>query len=153
MKFAIFAKHLQSWPLSEAVERVAEAGFDGFDLTVRPGGYVEPEHLSRDLPAAVKLIRSSGLAVPLLTTGLISGDDAYAEQTLRSAGELGVRELKLHYWPWEGSTTLATAAHTARKSLDSLEKIAKSARVRVNIHNHSGDHVSNSPWTVATWIY
>ena len=39
MKFMMFAKHLQALPLPEAGRRVRGLGFDGLDLTVRPGGY------------------------------------------------------------------------------------------------------------------
>jgi sugar phosphate isomerase/epimerase len=150
MKFAVFAKHLQSWPLTECVTRVREAGFDGLDLTVRPGGYVEPgAGLAPALASAVRTIRSAGLDVPLITTGLTSASDPAAEPTLRLASELGIREAKLHYWPWESGMALRQAVDGARRDLDGLERLARACGVRVNIHNHSGDHVQNSPWTIA----
>lgn len=149
MRFAVFAKHLQSWSLEECVDRVAAAGFDGLDLTVRPGGYVQPgEALASDFAKAVKTIRTAGLEVPLITTGLTSAVDPTAEPTLRLAGEYGIREAKLHYWPWDGSVPLVKVVDSARRDLDGLEKLARSTGVRVNIHNHSGDHVQNSPWVL-----
>ncbi len=152
MKFAIFAKHLQSWPLETAVTNVREARFDGFDLTVRPGGYVEPQDLSRALPAAVKLIRAAGLEVPLLTTALTSPTEPFAEATLRAAADVGVREIKLGYWPYDGTMSIMRRTDDVNRDLDGFEKIARSAGVRVNIHNHSGDHVNNSPFTVAALL-
>lgn len=150
MRFAVFAKHLQSWPLEECVGRVAAAGFDGLDLTVRPGGYVDPgANLAAAFAAAVRTIRAGGLEVPLVTTGFTSADDPAAEPTLKLAGEHGIREAKLHYWPWDATTPLARALDGARRDLDGLERLARAAGVRVNIHNHSGDHVQNSPWVVA----
>ncbi|MDZ7723632.1 MAG: hypothetical protein U5R06_12725 [candidate division KSB1 bacterium] len=47
---------------------IAEIGFDGVDLTVRPGGHVLPENVTQDLPRAVKAIEKTGLKVPMMTT-------------------------------------------------------------------------------------
>jgi hypothetical protein len=44
-------------------------GFDGLDLTVRPGGHVLPERAADELPEAVATIRGEGLDVPMITTG------------------------------------------------------------------------------------
>src|SRR4051812_26519443 len=99
MQIAVFAKSLQAWPIDECAERVKAAGFDGLDLTVRPGGYVEPgDRFRQRFTAAVETIRGAGLSVPLITTGLTSATDPAAEPTMKIAAELGIRELKLHYW-------------------------------------------------------
>ena len=42
---------------NEMSKVVAEMGFDGVDLTVRPQGHVLPERVEADLPKAVEAIR------------------------------------------------------------------------------------------------
>lgn len=152
MRYAVFAKHLQAWPLEECCRRVAEAGFAGLDLTVRPGGYVEPAEIREAFPRAMRAARAAGLEVPLLTTGLLSAEDPAADVTMAAAAEYGVRELKLHYWPCDGSVPVATAVERAKKALDGLAKRAVRRGVRVNIHNHSGDWVQSSAWVVAELV-
>jgi L-ribulose-5-phosphate 3-epimerase len=42
----IFSKHLQFLGYEDMAQAAAEIGFDGIDLTVRPGGHVPPETVS-----------------------------------------------------------------------------------------------------------
>ena len=145
MEVAVFAKHLQAWPLEECADRVRAAGFDGLDLTVRPGGYVEPgDGFDRRFAATVKSVRAAGLSVPLITTGITSALDPAAPATMHTAADLGIKELKLHYWPWDAKTPLSDAIDDANRELDGLEAIAMKAGVRINLHNHSGDFVTHS---------
>lgn len=149
MKFAVFAKHLQTWSLTACCQQVKSAGFDGLDLTVRPGGYIEPANIKRDLAGAIKLIRSHGLEVPLFTTALLRADEPGAAETVAAAPEFGVREIKLGYWNWNGEVPIRSAIDNVRRDVDSLEKLARAAGVRINIHNHCGDMVQNTPFAVA----
>jgi L-ribulose-5-phosphate 3-epimerase len=145
MEVAVFAKHLQAWPLEECADRVRAAGFDGLDLTVRPGGYVEPGAGFADrFTAAVKRVRAAGLSVPLITTGITSANDSAAPATMHAAADLGISELKLHYWPWDGRSPLSDAIDDANRELDALEALAMKAGVRINLHNHSGNFVTHS---------
>ena len=42
MTFAMFSKMLGELPVAEVARRMKGLGFAGVDLTVRPGGHVEP---------------------------------------------------------------------------------------------------------------
>jgi len=42
-KISIFSKHLQWLDYKEMANVLSEVGFDGADLTVRPGGHVLPD--------------------------------------------------------------------------------------------------------------
>src|SRR5690606_1751536 len=53
----IFSKSLHFLDHQRMAESAAKVGFDGVDLTVRPGGHVDPEKVSTDLPKAVEQIR------------------------------------------------------------------------------------------------
>lgn len=144
MTFAVFAKHLQAWPLDVCSARVREAGFEGLDLTVRPGGYVEPgTDFSRRFARAVDTVRAAGLSVPLLTTGITCATDPDADLIMRCAAEQGIHELKLHYWPWNRGASFARAFDDAAGSLDALERLARAAAVRINLHCHCGDFVTH----------
>ena len=147
MKFCVFAKHLQGMSLAEACGRVAAAGFGGLDLTVRAGGYVDPARVTQELPGAIATIRSHGLEVPLLTTGIVEADAA-AVALMMTAGDCGVREIKLHYWPIDTTQPMQTQIDAAAAKLAKIADSARKSGVRANIHNHSGDCLQHSAWVV-----
>ncbi|MCG8376425.1 MAG: twin-arginine translocation signal domain-containing protein, partial [Chlorobiales bacterium] len=71
----IFSKHLQWLDYREIAEIVAEIGFDGIDLTVRPKGHVLPERVQEDLPRALEAAQTAGLSIPMMTTAIQEPDD------------------------------------------------------------------------------
>ena len=75
----MFSKMLGEFPVAEAARRIKGLGFEGVDLTVRPGGHVLPERVATDLPEAVKAIRGEGLSVPMITTAITRAGDPHAE--------------------------------------------------------------------------
>src|SRR4051812_21635760 len=142
MQLMMFAKHLQTLPLADAGRRVRALGFEGLDLTVRPGGYVEPDRLRDELPAAVATLRDCGLAVPLLTTSITAASDPAAAVTLEAAAKLGVREIKLGYWNYTTFGTFRSSMDRIARDLDGIERFAEQTGVRANLHTHSGDHMT-----------
>src|SRR5689334_12371551 len=83
----LFSKPLPELDWRELAKAAKGVGFDGIDLTVRPGGHVKPERATEDLPKAVGMIRDVGLQVPMITTGLTSADDPTARPILSTAAK------------------------------------------------------------------
>ena len=48
LTISLFSKHLQFLDYNEVASAVAEMGFDGLDLTVRPKGHVLPKRVTDD---------------------------------------------------------------------------------------------------------
>ena len=145
MKLMFFSKHLGELSVAEAGQTIKALGFEGVDLTVRPGGHVLPEHARARLVAAVYTLSSLGLSVPLVTTRITSADDPYAADIFEQAAAAGVPNLKLGYWPYRGLGTIHAAIDSAARALDGIEKLAQNTGVRAVIHNHSGAYVSALP--------
>jgi sugar phosphate isomerase/epimerase len=142
MKIMLFSKHLSELSVAEAGALIAELGFEGLDLTVRPGGHVLPEDADGALVGAVQTLNEMGLAVPMITTGITSADDPYAAPIFARAAEAGVRYAKLGYWRYAGFGTIHAAIEGAARDLDGIEALARRTGVQAVIHNHSGDFVS-----------
>ena len=53
-------------------------GFDGCDLSVEPGGTVEPQQISVDLVRAIETMQGRGLEVPVITTNFVSPLEPWA---------------------------------------------------------------------------
>ena len=59
------------------------AGFDGLDLTLRPGGHVRPEAAEAGLAEARRAADAAGVAIPMVSTALTDVDSPHAEADLR----------------------------------------------------------------------
>lgn len=142
MQLVMFSKHLGPLSIPEAGKVVKNLGLDGVDLTVRPAGHVLPENVAADLPRAVRELKDLGLAVGMLTTGIVDAADPTAEPIMATARELGIRSLKLGYWPYKPFGQIHKQVDEARQKMDGIEKLARKHDVRACIHNHSGNYLS-----------
>ena len=70
----VFSKVYQTLSLSfdEAAAVTAEAGLDGVDAPLRPGGEILPERATEELPRYVETMHERKLQLPLLTTAIIT---------------------------------------------------------------------------------
>src|SRR5947208_2441683 len=93
----MFSKHLGELSVVEAGKVVRELGFQGVDLTVRPGGHVTPDAVRTALPEAIAQLKELGLSVPMISTGIVEADAA-AHSIMETAAAAGIHELKLGYW-------------------------------------------------------
>jgi sugar phosphate isomerase/epimerase len=119
-------------------------GFTAIDLTVRPGGHVLPEEVKTALPIAVEAIRKEGMAVPLITTELLSTADPAARPTLAAAGKLGVPLFKPGYFKYEYKDVRKELREAGAK-IKGLAQLAQENRIQLGFHNH-GDCIGGSGW-------
>src|ERR1700689_5946253 len=82
----LFSKHLPKVHYSELGGVLRDLGFAGCDLTVRPGGHVEPALSAADLYRAVEAIRAEGVDVPMITTAFVSPADPTLQNVLALCG-------------------------------------------------------------------
>jgi sugar phosphate isomerase/epimerase len=74
-------------------------GYDGVDLTVMPGGHVDPSRYMVDLDRAFQTFQDAGIEVPMVTTGFTSPSQPYAYAILYVSAELGAHVCRLGAWP------------------------------------------------------
>ena len=75
MQFVLFTDNLQSFPVAQLCAE-AKKGFDGLDLTLRPGGHVEPENAEAGLAEAKRAADEAGMTVPMVTTAVTDTNSA-----------------------------------------------------------------------------
>jgi L-ribulose-5-phosphate 3-epimerase len=146
----LFSKHLPDLHWRDLGPVVKNAGFDGVDLTVRPGGHVLPERARDELEPAVQALRTAGLQVPMLTTALLSSDDPTAEPIFSQAGKLKVPYLKPGYYRYK-LQDLKAELESVRRQFSSLVEMAGRYGVVVGYHNHAG-YVGAPVWDIAGTI-
>ena len=148
MEFVMFMKMLKNvggLTLDQAGDYIAGMGFEGADLTVRKGGYVLPEEVTKRLPEAIEMLESKGLSVPMITTNVIEAGRGYAEEIFQMASECGVEFIKLGYWRYEGFGKIKEQIEKVHDNLKGIYELSKEYGVTAAIHIHSGDCLSANP--------
>jgi L-ribulose-5-phosphate 3-epimerase len=148
--FCFFSKHLPDLSWTDLAAAVVDMGYEGVDLTVRPGGHVAPERAAADLPRAVDAIRAKGTAVRMITTGLTSVADPTARPILQAAGKAGIRLVKPGYWKYALKDVRAEIAAMIR-DVTGLAALARDCGVEIGVHNHTGD-IGGGIWDIAPHI-
>lgn len=147
VKLAVFAKHLQFVPLDRLPGVVAELGFDGADLPVRPRGILEPEQVAAGLPKLVKSLRQHKVEVPMITSHIVDRDTQHAEAVLAQLKDLGIA-----YYRWDGfrynyQRPLAQQLEELKPRVAALEQLNRKYNVCAIYHTHSGTgRVGTSIW-------
>jgi sugar phosphate isomerase/epimerase len=146
-QLCIFSKHLPKLNYDELGKTSRQLGFDGVDLTMRPQGHVLPERAAEDLPRAVEAIRSHGLAVPMITTELLSFAHPTARPILSTAARLKVPYYKPGYWRY-GNRDVNQVLAGVKRDVEGLLELGKQYGIEAGFHNHSADYVGMALWDI-----
>jgi sugar phosphate isomerase/epimerase len=137
----LFSKHLQFLDYRDMAKAAAEMGFDGLDLTVRPRGHVEPEHVKRDLPKAVDAMRNEGLEPLMMASGINNPDDPVNVQVLETAARLGFKIYRLAYYRFGDAPTWKQSMDGKKVQFDALGRLNQALGLHGAYQNHSGTHL------------
>ena len=146
----LFSKHLPGMDARSLARAVKPLGFAGIDLTVRPGGHVLPERAAEDLPPFVTALREEGLAVPMITTALVSAEDPTARPILETAGRNGVAFFKPGYYRY-AFVDVRKELERAGAELRGLAELSARCAVQLGYHNHAG-YLGGPVWDIARVI-
>ncbi len=131
-----FSKPLQWLGYEALAETLAEAGFGGIDLSVRPKGHVEPERVGQDLPRAVEAARKQGLAVEMIVTAITSAEEPLAERVLKTAAQCGVKVYRTGYFRYDDTLGVEGSIEKNRKLMAGLETLNKACGITGCYQNH-----------------
>lgn len=135
---SIFSKHLEWLDYKPMAETAAELGFDGLDLTVRPGGHVLPENVKEDLPKAVEAVREAGLEVYTMSTAIGGVDEKYTQPILETASELGIPHYRTNWYEYDDSLTIPQNLQHFKGRLRQLAELNEKYQIQGDYQNHSG---------------
>jgi sugar phosphate isomerase/epimerase len=145
LKISIFSKHLHHVQGAELAKTAAELGFDGVDITVRKGGHVLPEQVKETLPPLVKTLRAQGLEVPMITTEIGDAETPHAEDVLRTASELGIRNYRFGTFRYAPDKPLPAQLEAFKPRLEKLAKLNAKYQTTAMYHTHSGVGLVGAP--------
>lgn len=142
----IFSKHLQFLDYGTMADTIAEAGLDGADLTVRPGGHVLPENVEKDLPRAVEAIQKRGLAVPMMTTSINDPNDPITDRILKAASEQGIRYYRMGYFRYGEEEEIGETIINLRSKISGLAELNTKYNLHGAYQNHAGEYLGAPVW-------
>ena len=143
----VFSKHLQWLDYRGMAETAAEVGFDGVDLTVRPGGHVPPERVEEDLPRAVEAAQKAGIQIRMMTTAITDPRDALTQSILATAGRLGIRYYRMGYYRYTDDRPIPEQLSEIKPMLADLAALNEQHGLAGSYQNHAGaKYVGASLW-------
>jgi sugar phosphate isomerase/epimerase len=143
-----FSKPLQRMEWKRLAKSIKPLGFDGIDLTVRPGGDVLPERVTEDLPKAVGIFREQGLEVPMITTALTSPLDPTVIPIFRTAHDLHIPYCKLGYYRYR-FIDVRKELRQATSEFRKLTELGEKYQIQLGYHNDDA-FVGSPIWD--TWL-
>ncbi len=147
-----FAGCFAQIPYAQLPEIGSSMGYDGMDLTVMPGGHVDPSRYMVDLDRAFQTFQDAGIELPMVTTSFTSPSQNYAYAILYVSAELGARFCRLGTWPpplppeVSGQTTSGQLTNIrAAMMRNDLAQFAATG-LRCNITPLLANHAGSYPW-------
>jgi L-ribulose-5-phosphate 3-epimerase len=120
-------------------------GVDGCDLTVMPGGHVDPQEAGLHLMRAIEAITGVGLDVPVLSTAYTSLADRTLNTVAGVAHEMGVPLLRAGHWKYPPGGEIEARLGEVQRDISGLAALARAAQMTVVIQNIPGE-VGGALW-------
>lgn len=142
----LFSKPLDSYDFDFMCECLVKSGIEGFDLTVRPGGKVEPSSVEKVLPQLVDEAGKYKLKIDMMVTGILSANDPFAEQVLKTASFSGVKYYRLGWFQYEKNCDILQTLEKDRLLLGEIAELNRKYKIHGGYQNHSGAGVGGPVW-------
>lgn len=124
----------------------ANIGFDGVDLTVRPGDHVLPERVAEDLPRAIRAVRNAGLVADRITTAIVDPNDPVTDRLLGVAADQGIRISRLGWLKYDRDHPLPPQIEAHRFRMEQLAKLHERHGLHGVYQNHAGTGMGSPVW-------
>jgi len=147
-KIYVFSKHLHWASYEEMAKIVANIGYDGIDLTVRPKGHVEPENVERDLPKVAEALSKQGLEIGMMTTAILSADEPYTEKILKTASGLGIKVYRPGWFSYDYSISIPDNIKKFAVELKKIGELNEKYGIMGDYQNHSGTSGGSPVWDI-----
>jgi sugar phosphate isomerase/epimerase len=136
---SVFSKIYQELKLDfdQAAALTADAGLDGIDCPVRPGGEIEPAQAAEQMPRYADALKRREARMLLLTTAILSPATPYTTNILRTAAKLGVRYYRLGQVQLPKDEPGARKIAEVRAGLKELAQLNRDMGVTAIFQNHS----------------
>lgn len=142
----LFSKPLDNYDFDFICECVAKSGIGGLDLTVRPGGKVEPATVETDLPKLIDIAARYNLATDMIVTGIVSAADPYTETILKTASANGIKFYRLGWLEYDNKSGIWETLQKFRSGLIDIVELNRKYKIHGGYQNHAGARIGGPVW-------
>ena len=142
----LFSKPLDGYDFDFICECVAKAGIGGIDLTVRPGGKVEPRDVETKLPVLVEQAKKYDLALDMMVTAIVASKDPDSERILRTASVSGIKYYRLGWLEYDYKIGIWESLQKYREILKEIVDLNRKYKIFGGYQNHEGIWVGAPVW-------
>lgn len=143
----MFSKHFHWTNIAEMSALCAQMGFDGIDLTLRPGGHIEPETVTEALPKALATIHAAGLSTPMVTSHIVDPTTPHAERVMQALKKAGIPRYRWDGFKYDTKRPLPAQLKEIKPRVRDLAAMNKQYGLCAMYHTHSGvNRVGASMW-------
>lgn len=143
--YCAFTKQLQHLNYDELAERMTEAGFDGIEAPVRPGGYIKPERVEEELPKLIEALASRGLVIAILTSGVTSVDQPHTEKVLTTAAKHHIPLYRMGNYKYDLNKSVEKQLEELKPVVRDLAAYSREVGIAPMYQNHSGASYVGAP--------
>jgi L-ribulose-5-phosphate 3-epimerase len=140
----VYSGNLAKVPYAMLGDIAGQIGYEGVDLTVFPGGHVNPFIANVDMVRAVEAVRASNLEVPMISTELTSMNNPAAYAVLALAYQGAVKMFRTGYWPVTAPALRQQRLAEARRDLVGLVMLGRRCNMEAMIPNRYGAYLGHS---------
>lgn len=142
----LYSQVLIKIPYDDLGPVLRDLGVDGCDLTVMPGGHVNPENSSVDMMRSVEAITGVGLDVPVISTAYTTLADPTIRNVLAISGEMGVPLFRAGVWPYPAGIDPEARLGQVQRDVAGLASLARAVNMGMALQNVAGGNVGSSIW-------
>lgn len=141
-----FTKHLQGLSYDQIADIAAEVGLDGIEAPIRPGGHVEPERVTEDLPKLAEALKKRNLEITIMTSGINAvSKEQNTEQVLRTAKAMGVQRYRMNYFKYDLKKPIQAQLDEWKPQIKDLIQLSSEIGIQPLLQNHSGKDYFGAP--------
>lgn len=142
----LFSKPIDAYDFSFMCEVTSRCGIGGFDMTVRPGGKIEPAKVETDIPKLVAECKKYNLAFDMMVTGILSASDPFTERILKTASSSGIRFYRFGWAEYDLKAGIMDSIKKYHQELVKLTDINKKYKIAGSYQNHAGPRLGGPVW-------
>jgi len=129
-------------------QTIADLGFNGIDLTVRPDGHVLPEKVENDLPKFVASAQKAGISIPMIVSSILQAD-SLSKKVIETAGKNGISHYRMGWFRYEMGKDIMPQVQQFTENVRQLATINEKFNISGEYQNHGGPNLGASLWDIA----
>jgi sugar phosphate isomerase/epimerase len=153
-KFCAFIKFLTALKYDEMADAIAEAGFDGVEVTARQKeAYIHPDRAADELPRLKEVLDKRKLEITILTTDIVRHDEPNAVSMLRTAASLGIKRYRLGFFRYDLKKPILPQLTALQPVIRDLAAMNRDIGIAGMWQNHAGaDMIGATVWDMHSLI-